>query len=325
VTDLPRHGAGDPRIPWVVLLDVPLGERPDAREVESRLAALDLGGRLVHGTRRELLGTLAADGSATLRAGLYDDGLVLAARHDALDGLAMLTVAGRLLGENLSSSARGIGSARPADRGALVRRAWEVAARPPARVAASLKGTASGDSFATITVQATPRTADLVLAGARAIVAWNREHGRPARRVSVAVGVSTLGGDAAELADHSAFLRLTGVERLGAEELRDRLAQAPAQPGGGGSAQSALAGQVLRLAATRLGSTLLVSHLGTIDTDRVPPAFYPVTGGGSGLSLGAASARGRSTLTLRARAAQHRDEDLSRLLELVVGALDQAV
>ena len=101
----------------------------------------------------------------------------------------------------------------------------------------------------------------------------------------------------------------------------------PLQPGGRDVAHRpvvAAAGKVAqRLVAPRLGSTLLVSHLGTIDAPEEVSelAFYPVTGGGSGLALGAATTRERTTLTLRARASQHDDEGLQRLLALVVGML----
>jgi hypothetical protein len=159
------------------------------------------------------------------------------------------------------------------------------------------------------------------------VVAWNRRHGRPARRVSVSLGVSTTGGSSPDLADHSGFLRLRGVDRLSLEELREALARAPLEAGGGNASYRpvvvAAAGAAQRLAGSRLGSTLLVSHLGTIDApDRLRElAFYPVTGGGSGLSLGAATVGGRTTLALRARASRHDDEGLQELLALVVEML----
>jgi hypothetical protein len=194
-------------------------------------------------------------------------------------------------------------------------------------VAPSASRTLTGDVFAATTVPGTPRTADLVSAGSRAVIRWNRDHARPARRISVAVGVSTVGGVSDDLADRSGFLRLNNVEKMTASEVRDSLAHAPLQPGGGGTRRppvvAAATGLALRLAAPRLGSTLLVSHLGVLEAPASAhdPAFYPVTGGGSGLSLGAASLRDRTTLTLRARASQHDDEGLQALLALVVEAL----
>jgi len=331
----PRHGLGDPRIPWVVILDVTTESAPDQAALGERLAdlALEAGwpapssSAVVTGADDDLLERLAADGSEALRLGVRGDGLVLAARHDALDGLAVLVAARRLLGSDLRSSARGVGPDRGRAGGALLSRAWEVAVRPPARVATTGEPTATGDSFASTTVPGRPRTADLVHAGAHAVCTWNVAHHVGARRVSVAVGVSTVGGASDTLADHSGFLRLRGVERLDIDEIRDLLAHAPLQPGGGDSSGrgpvAALARIAVRAAAPRLGSTLLVSHLGEVaapaNVERL--AFYPVTGGGSGLSLGAATVRGRTTLTLRGRAAQHDDESLQGLLALVVERL----
>lgn len=333
-----RHGLGDPRIPWVVLLDVAVDPPPDRQVVAARLA--DLAGAagwappsadaVSVGDRRTLLGALCSASAEVLRVGVHDRGLVLSARHDSLDGLAMLTALGRLLADDVRSSARGVDPEGRARGGAasLVGRAWEVAARPQARVAASAGHPSAGDVFAAVTIDAEPRTADLVRTGARAVATWNRRHGARDRRVSVAVGVSTVGGASTELTDHSGFVRLRHVEAMSPAEVRAQLAGAPLQVGG---AEPALPRPVattvalaLRAAAPRLGSTLLVSHLGAVSG---PPelgslAFYPVTGGGSGLSLGAATLRGRTTLTLRARGSRHDDEGLQELLALVVAELE---
>jgi hypothetical protein len=336
VNDRPdRHGLGDPRIPWVVLLDLAWSGPPPLADLTTSLAAVaaEAGwspphpGTVVAGERDGLLRALATSSAEPLRLGRYADGVVLAARHDALDGLAMLTAARRLLGV-VRSSARGLspGVGSPC-RGALLRRGWEVLARPPARVAAARDLPTTGEAFATLVLDGAPRTADLVLAGARAVRTWNHEHGRSARRTSVAVGASRAGGAADDLADDSAFLRLTGVEAMDLEQVRSALASAVVQPGGGtdrrgtaGPLAGRALGTALRLAAPRLGSTLLVSHLGALEAeDRLHgAAFYPVTGGGSGLSLGAATLRGRTTLTLRGRGARYDDDALQQLLERVV-------
>lgn len=332
-----RHGLGDPRIPWVVLLDVELDEPPDPGSVAERLAAVAASAgwaapsatAVTTGERRELYGRLTGADAEAVRVGVHDRGVVLAARHDVLDGLAMLGVAGRLVDASLHSSARGVEPGRAhGGATAVLRRAWEVTARPPARVAPSAAGSSSErDAFAAATVEGSPRVADLVHAGSRAVVAWNRRHGRSSRRVSVAVGVSTIGGSSYALGDHSAFLRLGDVEDLDLDAIRTRLAVAPIQPGGRvgpGRLVAAVTGPVLRLAAPRLGSTLLVSHLGSVEAPGGvrTATFHPVTGGGSGLSLGAATVHGRTTITLRGRGSQHDDEGLQGLLALVVEAWD---
>jgi hypothetical protein len=316
------------------MLDTATDQVPPAAIVAERLGELAARAgwpalapdSVVAGERRALLGTLSADGAHVIRVGLHEDGLLVAGRHDALDGLALLACAEHLLGVRLRSAARGVGERVGAGRRALIERAWEVAARPPARVApASLPLTAAvQDAFARTTLDATPRTADLVLAGARAVARWNADHGTSARRVCVAVGVSTVGGDTADLADRSGFLRLRDVERLEPDDVRAALASAPLQPGAGAARRpSALLGAVVRLAAPRLGSTLLVSHIGSIEADSAVSSqdLYPLSGGGSGLSLGAVTIRGLTTVTLRARGRTHDDQGLEQLLALVVDAI----
>ena len=78
----------------------------------------------------------------------------------------------------------------------------------------------------------------------------------------------------------------------------------------------------MRVLARRLGSTLLVSHLGEVTAPHVERlAFHPVTAGGTGISLGAVGHRGRTVLTLRARAADWDADGLERVLEAVGGRL----
>jgi hypothetical protein len=331
---------GDPRVPWVVLLHAVLAESPPSRDVvQERLVhmAVEAGWQVpsavaVSPGARTLLGELCSASPEALRLGSYDRGLILAARHDALDGLAMLTALGHVLGKDVRSSVRGVeaaGRTSPTVR-TILSRAWEVGVRPQAGVVGSNPSATPGDSYAARTIDGAPRTADLVYAGALAVATWNRSHGARPRPVSVAVGVSTVGGRDAGLADHSAFLRLRAVERMSLGGVREQLVHAPLQLGGFVPAPprglAAATRMLFRAAAPRLGSTLLVSHLGTVlAPDEVEALeFFPVTGGGSGLSLGAATVRGRTTLTLRARGTQHDDEGLQGLLALVVEELGRS-
>lgn len=116
-----RHGLGDPRIPWIVLLETGLPTLlPTRDELVARLAVLaERAGwpapgpdAVLLGERRDLLDQLAAATAARVRVGLHDGGVVLGARHDCLDGLGLLTVAEELLGTPVRSSARGIGADR---------------------------------------------------------------------------------------------------------------------------------------------------------------------------------------------------------------------
>ncbi|MBS45752.1 MAG: hypothetical protein CMH83_21780 [Nocardioides sp.] len=150
----------------------------------------------------------------------------------------------------------------------------------------------------------------------------NAALGGRTERLALAVGLSRTGPRPDEpVADRSALLRLTDAERLDAEYLAAALRTAPTQappPPGGGRLAVALA----RRLAPRLGSTVLVSHLGRVSApayDRI--AFAPVTLGGSGLSLGAVTLDERTVLTARARGTSWDDDGLERVLEAVVRRL----
>jgi len=151
---------------------------------------------------------------------------------------------------------------------------------------------------------------------------WNIAHGERDDRIAVAVGASIRPGAQARPEDASAYLRLRRAERLDADAveavLRSRPAEPPAPAVGGSGAVARVPGWFSR----RLGSTLLVSHLGELRARRLDAVeFYPVSGGRSGVSLGAATVGGRTTLTLRARGGEHTAEQLGRLLDLVREAL----
>lgn len=329
----------DPGIGWRILLTAGLPEAADREDVADRLAAvaalqewpapppLRLRDDLAD-LQRELV---AAD-PAPLVVGLAGFHLVLSAHHSAVDGLGLLTLLERLGAGPVRSSARGVG-ARTTTGGAArttTRRLREALLHPPARVSPPpgiLTGT--GDAVATRTVTGSQRTAALVAAATRAIVAHERARGRAAHHVAIAVGaVREQPADvaaAAPVADRSVLLRLTDVERLDADGIAGALAAAPVQtpPAGGASpllARATAAG--LRALAPRLGSTLLVSHLGEVSAPGVRTlSFHPVTAGGTGLSLGAVGHDGATTLTLRGRASSWNDNGLEQLLEAVVSLL----
>jgi len=307
-----RHGLGDPRIPWTILLRADgVRSTPDeAAPVPATAMAEQL---------RHLAGELP-DPIAIAHLG---EALVIAGDHARLDGLALLVVLERDLGVPVRSTAAGVGGDRPQGRlwTVLWRRAVEVAVRPPAVVAASSAAPQPGDVFASARHEGRVSTSRLVVAAAAAIARWNRDHGARDQRVSVAVGVSTVGGAEATIGDHSAFLRLTDVEAMSLDQVRRAIASAALQPGGA-PAGAGILRATTTLLAPRLGSTLLVSHLGEVETSGCDDlAFYPVTGGASGVSLGAVGIGGHTTITLRARGIRYDEDGLRDLLETVLGEL----
>lgn len=327
----------DPGIGWRILLTARLAGPPDHADVADRLAAITavqewpapppLRARDdLTALQRELV---LAD-PAPLLVGVSGARLVLSAHHSAVDGLGLLVLLDRLGAGTVRSSARGVG-ARTTTGGTArttARRLREALLHPPARVSPPpgvLAGT--GDVLVERTLPGTHRTAVLVDAAARAIVTHEHVRGRTAAHVAIAVGaVRDQPTDAsAPVADRSVLLRLTDVEDLGADGIAAALATAPVQtpPAGGGNPLLARATAVgLRALAPRLGSTLLVSHLGEVTAPGVRGlSFHPVTAGGTGLSLGAVGHEGTTTLSLRGRASAWNDNGLEQLLEAVVSLL----
>lgn len=318
----------DPGIGWRILLTATLAEPPDRGQLLDRLTALFVrqgwagAAELRTGDDPAELRVQLTEGSAPVTLGLAGPTVVVSAHHAAVDGLGLLRVLSEVTGRPVASRVRGVADRplRGGPTGAAVRRLAEAALRPPAAIARPPRAGGGGDVFAELSVPGAVRTADLVHAGVRGVLAHNRAAGRRTRRVAVAVGAGRPGPDDERIADRSALLRLTGLERRGRDEIAELLATAPLEPAP--VARSAAGARAtawgLRVLSRRLGSTLLVSHLGEVSAAAATGlAFHPVTAGGSGVSLGAVTLRGRTTLTLRARAAQWDRPGLHGLLELV--------
>jgi hypothetical protein len=328
----PRTWVADPTVPWNILLTASLTTPPDQESLRSRVS--DLAGAVGwDGPAPVLQRADATDDLLRVLAAAPDDGvpvgvgtagqeLVVRAHHAAVDGLGLLAALGLLIDAPVTSSARGLpdGPARGVLHSVLDRLA-EAAFAPPAVVGSTARRARGGDVFASLTVDCMPGTAEVVVAAVE-VLANRVAKGDPV----VAVGLSRSGGAAPRLGDDSAFVRLRHVRGKSVDEVRALLRETPAQgsPAGTGS-RGALARAMrlgMRVLAGRLGSTVLVSHLGRVDAPGVERlAFYPVTGGGSGLSLGVVGHGSRTTLTLRGRGHQHDEEGLQLILEALCARL----
>ena len=328
-----REWVADPGIGWRILLTAYLPEPPDAGDVLGRLTEL-AARQGWEGTTEvrsddevDALRARLVDGPAPVTAGIAGSALVVSAHHASVDGLGLLDVMAAATGQPVASRVRGVGE-RPT-RGSFartaIRRLAEAAFRPPARVATPDGEVASGDVFAEITVPGLWRTAELVTAAVQGILRHNDAAGRDTRHLAVAVGAGRpRSGDDDRIADRSALMRLTDLEDATAQEIEERLRTAPleAPPSGGGPATARLLAGGMRLLSRRLGSTLLVSHLGDVTAEHATAlAFHPVTAGGTGLSLGAVGLRGSTTLTLRARAGHWDRPGLEELLREIAAEL----
>ncbi len=329
---------GESSLPWNILLVVSLDEVPPVAQLRRRLEALSTDQHwgappetaVSEGEVAPLLARLASvpNTGHPVSVGRTPSGLVIRAHHAYVDGLGLLALVGELTGVPARSSATGVGERpRRSTLTTLVSRLLEVALRPPAAVASSGGRPTDDDVFAVATVAGGRRTTDLAHAAVQAISAWNLAAGDGPHRVALAVGLSTTGGADPSVGDHSGFLRIPDAERLGRSDLETMVASAPLQVGG--TARSGASRRVsglirwgTRTFSRRLGSTVLVSHLGRVEGGSVRDgAFYPVAGGGSGMSLGAVTISGRTTVTLRARGRQHDPVGLEQLLATIIARL----
>ncbi|GAB3264863.1 hypothetical protein [Nocardioides dilutus] len=321
----PPAWGGDPSIAWRILLTAVPAPSLTAAELNARQEALHLAQGwpapppVMTGGADTVRREIAEVRDVPLVTGLAGDRLVISAFHAYVDGLGLLEVLAALAGGEVTSSARGVAD-RPAGRGsAALDRLREVALAPPARVAPLPAVAAEGDAFAEVAVPGRVRTADLVHAAVSAVMAHNEERGRGSRHVTVAVGAGRAAAPGERLANRSELIRLRDLEGLSREHVQEALRSAPLDSAGGSGASGGwLAAAAQRVLASRLGSTLLVSHLGDVTTAAARDlAFYPVTAGGTGLSLGAVGHAGRTVLTLRGRGSAWDAAGLDALLTRV--------
>ncbi len=322
----------DTGIGWRILLTATLRSPPDAGVVLDRLTDLFTRQRWPGAAEvradddLEALRSRLTDASTPVVLGVAGSALVVSAHHGYVDGLGLLDVLAEVTGRPAATRVRGVAD-RPTRDGlvrASGRRLAEAAFRRPAGIA-SVKATGGGgDVFAETTVPGPWRTADIVNAAVRGVVRHNQELGLGTRHVAVAVGAGRPRADDEPIANRSALIRLTDLEDRSAEEIAELLRTAPLEPSPVARSKTgnrALSGGV-RVLSRRLGSTLLVSHLGDVLADAATGlAFHPVTAGGSGVSLGAVTLGGGTTVTLRARAARWDRAGLERLLDQIVGEL----
>jgi hypothetical protein len=324
----PPAWGGDPSIPWRILLTAVPATPPTVAGLTERQQALhdDQGWPapppVATGDPAALRRDLAEVRDVPLVVGLAGHLVVISAFHAYVDGLGLLDVLAALTGRPVTSAARGV-TERPGEPPGLADRLREVALAPPAAVSPPAADLAEGDAYALVTVPGRVRTADLVHAAVAAVVDHNTEHGRASRHVTAAVGAGHPAGAGERLANRSGLIRLRDLEGLSRAAIRDALRSAPLdRAGGSGAAGGRLMALAQRALAPRLGATILVSHLGEVTTTAASDlAFYPVTAGGTGISLGAVGHDGMTALSLRARASSWDGPGLERLLARVADAL----
>jgi hypothetical protein len=231
----------------------------------------------------------------------------VAGHHAVLDGLGLVALLGVVAGKPLGTTARGADPLRARPRGGIgypLRRLSEAVLRPPARIAAEGGSSEARDHLVRRQLDRRITSAELIASAAAAVRDWNSAHRRPEDRVVVAVGASRIPGSRPMIGTQATWFRIDVADGDDPETVRAALLGRGPEPRESFAimrlAQIAgLAGMLER----RTGSTLLVSHLGSIVPAGgvVEAAFFPAAHGRSGVALGGVTVDGRTTLTLRAR------------------------
>jgi hypothetical protein len=321
--------SGHPDVSWSVVLDATVAVAPALEAVAEGLHSLfesrpwlglspivrEVDRQEVDASRSELADTRYRPDTPLVRVvlaagpGEKPGHVLLAAHHAVSDGLGLLTLLGTALGHDVHSRARGLradANTRSPFALAAARRLAEATLQPCDRVR-PMNGDrdATGDLLLHRHVGAgNVRSADLIASTARAIVGWNG--GRRPRRLVLSLGASRRPGEGADVEDDSAYLRVT-VTSPRAARIAKAIAEAtpePAAPADSGSAWLARAARFVPSAlSARMGSTALVSSLGTVTAPALVRAiaFYPVAHGRSGVAIGHATIGSTSVVTLRCR------------------------
>jgi hypothetical protein len=320
---------GDPDVTWSIVLRLLLTDAHSVEEMTRRLPALfdahpHLGRpptieRLDPETLDRFANEEFGDDAPLVRVALDDAGreFVLAAHHGAVDGLGLVGLAGRVLGLDLGTSARGVTrtGAEPGFLAGSLRRLGEVVFRPPERFR-GVERAEHGDHLLRAEQPLRMQgTGALAWAGMQALRAWNEA---PPRHPVIALGVSRRPGLPSPRPDRDTAytrLRVRGIEDRAA--LTDLLSRTQPEPDFPVTDAHGLGALMTRRLGSRLGASMLVSNLGLMSGPGVDSAsFWPVASGPNGVGLGLVSAGGVTTLTVRVRRGWFTEEQAASLLDL---------
>lgn len=327
--------SGDPAASWSILLEASLREAPDPSVVAARMSRActefpNLGPAAVvlrpsdwDGARAEFADGHYRVGDPLVRVALAGDSLMIAAHHGAVDGLGLLALLGVALGESVHSSATGVALRSP-DRPYLLSaldRVREAVWTPPTRIQSSLRGNEFGDHLVSRALPAVKLgSARLTSAALDATRKWNGARGAAHGRVVAAIGASWRGGADPRPEADSALLRLRLPAGATEDDVR-ALLTAAAPEAGFPSAYNPVAQWGMRLLASRLGSTFLVSNLGVVKANVRALRFYPAASGRSGVAFGVVTTGEITTVTVRLRRKDFDAAAAAGLLDLLCDAV----
>jgi hypothetical protein len=335
---------GDPGVSWSIGLEADVREMPRLDEARARLDSFVSERPWLGAAPRPRLVT--ADEIPAARSALLDDGygdaeplvrvvlcpertwVMVAGHHGAVDGAGLLALLSTVLGVPVTSGFHGIG-AREAGESFLrsaTRRVAEALFTPPSRVAVPGQRKRSGHGDHALALRLPARrvsTGAAAVAAAAAVSGWNRERGRGADRMVLAIGASRRPGSALEADRDTAYLRVRVPRGGEPDAVRAAVAAVAPEPAFPTVRAPGPVRLATRLLARRLGSTLLLSNLGAVTgTGLQRLTFWPPAAGRPGLALGVVTVAGESTtLSLRVRRSDLDEATARSFLGLVAASL----
>jgi hypothetical protein len=328
---------GDPDVTWSIVLQLDLAEAVSLESSSTRLLPLfdahpHLGRlpvieRLDPTTLDRFANEPFADSAPLVRLALDDAGrrFLVAAHHGAVDGLGLVGLAGRVLDLDLGTSARGVRRTgqEPGFFAGSLHRLREIILRPPERFRGSQRAEVGDHLLGAELPLRRQGTAALAWAGLQALRLWNVST-PGSRQPVVALGVSRRSGSPSPAPDRdTAYSRLRVREVDSRAVMTSLVSRTEPEPDFPVTDGRGLGPVVVRLFASRLGASMLVSNLGLMSDHQVSSAsFWPVASGPNGVSLGLVSAGGTTTLTVRVRRGWFSEDEAAAVLDLVRTSLD---
>ncbi len=340
-----RHASGHPEISWSIVLDAVLDRTIPVEHVADRLAAawpadgstgpppeIHLSSDERWEEDRERAADRPYEDDGPLCRLLILPGertrLLVGGHHAILDGLGLVAVLGAAIGESLGTTARGLQAPGPSPDGGLrytIKRIREAMMRPPTRIAPrDGEPAAAGDHLVQRTLSQTVSSAEVIAACPGAVRTWNSGRAGSSGRVVVAVGAARTAGAKPVIGTQAAWFRLC-VEHTDVNWVRAEMVRRGPEPTGSLPVlQLARRVGLARMMASRLGSTLLVSNLGSVLPAGAcsSAAFFPAGHGRSGVAVGGIGVDGRTILTVRARRRDFSRAAAEHLLDVIADQVE---
>ncbi|MBE7323179.1 hypothetical protein IEQ44_00750 [Nocardioides sp. Y6] len=259
-----------------------------------------------------------------------DDGrdVFVTAHHGVCDGLGLLSIVTAATGREVRSSARGVGdrtSSQSFLASSLLRLA-EALATPPTRFSGC--GDAEpGTPERLVQVRETSGRVNgaLLCAALNDVHAeWPRRRTSGGRRFLVVMGASRREPGQSAPDRQTAYFRIPLKRGWSVDDVRSAMRAVEPEPAFPETSAKGVGPMITRALKNRLGYTVNVSNLGVVTGEGlVSMAMFPAVNGPQAVGVGLVTTGAGSTISLRTRRDDFNDDEVQRLLDLVVGRLER--